>query len=424
MVKQTTTMSKVRTTLSISMQMTQYILIVALLFFGLVRCADAQEGEDHKLTVIAIGDAGETGSVLRACGTYAVDMYTGRHDGGMFDAMIFLGDNFYNTGLNGPVDDAASKAGKVLNPFREALRGLGRTNVHAIAGNHDYYARNMVEGSYLFGLISFEDVPIGLSDKGNQREAALEEWTYYYGMPAQTTYPVEFGSPDSVQFIFFDSALPLRTPQSTWRPALDSLEKILLNSKDRRGITWRVFCAHHPFYSVGEYAGYSEWNDETNTVEYLSGCDKDSNAYAWFKNSFDPEDLCTDKYKQYVDSVKAVIHSAGVRVQLALSGHDHSLQLLSYPERNPDVPEFPKVQVVSGAGSQPARVKFSSPPSEYTSAQTDPKAEGESYPGFVQLQFDKVKLRIMFFNAKTGDWLDVGGGRKEFWVDINGTLLN
>lgn len=410
--------------MSIPVTMTQHMLIVALLFFGFAHGVHAQEGGDHKLTVIAIGDAGETGSVLRACGSYAVDMYTGRHDGGVFDAMIFLGDNFYNTGLNGPVDDAASKAHKILNPFREAMRGLGRTNVHAIAGNHDYYARNMVEGSYLFGLISFEDVPVGLTDKGNQREAALEDWMYYYGMPAQTTYAIESGSADSVQFIFFDSALPLRTPQSAWRPALDSLKRILLNSKSGVGIKWRVLCAHHPFYSVGEHAGYSVWNDETNTVDYLPRCDKDSNAYAWLKNSLDPEDLCTDKYKQYVDSVKAVIHTAGVCVQLAIAGHDHSLQLLSYPERDAHVPEFPKVHIVSGAGSKPARVKFSSPPFEYTSAQTDSKKEGESFPGFVQLQFEKEKLRIMFFNAKTGDWLDMGGGRKEFWLDSNGTLLN
>jgi hypothetical protein len=187
---------------------------------------------------------------------------------------------------------------------------------------------------------------------------------------------------------------------------------------------WRVFCAHHPFHSIGEHAGYSVWNDETNTVDYLPRCDKDSNAYAWFKNSLDPEDLCTDKYKQYVDSVKAVIHTAGVHVQLAMSGHDHSLQLLSYPERNSDTPEFPKVQIVSGAGSKPARVKCSSPPFEYASSQTDPRKEGESYPGFVQLQFGSDKLRIKFFNAKSGDWLDMGGGKKEFWLDINGVLLN
>ncbi len=382
------------------------------------------EKHNHPLTVLAIGDAGESGGILRANGSYATDMYTGRHDGGVFDAMIFLGDNFYNTGLNGRVDDAQSKAKKILGPFKEPMRGLGKKNVHAIAGNHDYYARNLVEGSYLFGLISFEEAPIGLTNKGNEREAALEDWTYYYKMPSQATYAVEPGSADSVQFIFFDSALPLRTHPSSWRPVLDSLEKLLRSSKLQTGVRWRILCTHHPFYSVGEHGGYSVWNDETNSVDYLTNCDKDSNAMAWFKNSIDPEDLCAEKYKQYVDSVKAVIHSAGVRLQLTLAGHEHSLQLLNYPERNVDNPEFPSVHVVSGAGSKPTRVKFPSPPSVYTSAQTDPKKEGESFGGFVQLQFERDKLRIKFFNGKGGDWLDMGGGKKEFWLDINGMLMN
>lgn len=398
-----------------------FFLLACLCFSS---CAYAQKDDVHPLTILAIGDAGETGSDLRACGSYASDMYTGRHDGGVFDAMIFLGDNFYNIGLNGPGNDAESKAQGVLGKFKDALRGLGRANVHAIPGNHDYYAWNLVEGSFLFGLITVDEIPMGLSDKGNEREAALDEWTFYHGMPAEATYPLANGSQDSAQFIFLDSALPLRTAPSTWRPALDSLKKILLSSKEHSGIKWRVLCTHHPFYSVGEHGGYSVWNDETKTVDYLAHCDKDTNAYAWFLNSFDPEDLCADKYRAYVDSVKSVIHAAGVRLQLTLSGHDHSLQLLNYPDRDVGVPEFPRVQVVSGAGSIPKRVKLPSPPNEYTSAQMDPRKEGESCPGFVQLQFQGEKLRIRFFNAKSGDWLDMGGGKKEFWLDVDGTLMN
>jgi 3',5'-cyclic AMP phosphodiesterase CpdA len=399
-----------------------WVLSHILVCLCVASCAVAQQVEQHPLTVLAIGDAGETGSALRACGTYATDMYTGRHDGGRFDVMIFLGDNFYNIGLNGPADDAQSLASKVLNPFKDAMRGLGRSNVHAITGNHDYYSRNLLEGSYLFGLISFEDVPIGLTDKGNKRAAALPDWTYYYGMPAQSTYAIEPGSSDSVQFVFFDSALPLRTPLTSWRPALDSLARLLAASKARPGITWRIFCAHHPFHSVGEHGGFSVWNDETNTVDYLTRCDKDTNAYGWFKNMVDPEDLCAEKYRQYIDSVKTVIREAGVRLQLSLTGHDHSLQLLNY--RDNDAAGFPHVHVVSGAGSKPSRVKVSNPPTEYTSAQTNPTKEGESWPGFVQLQFGKEKLRIRFFNAKSGDWLDMGGGKMEFWVDRDGELMD
>jgi hypothetical protein len=42
----------------------------------------------------------------------------------------------------------------------------------------------------------------------------------------------------------------------------------------------------------------------------------------------------------------------------------------------------------------------------------------------VQLQFGKEKLRIRFFNAKSGDWLDMGGGKMEFWVDRDGELVD
>ena len=76
---------------------------------------------------------------------------------------------------------------------------------------------------------------------------------------------------------------------------------------------------HHPIYSVGQHGGYTEWNDETNTIEYLTTCDKDSNAVGWLKNWFDPEDLCTEKYQQYLDSLRSVITASQVRIQLALS---------------------------------------------------------------------------------------------------------
>jgi Calcineurin-like phosphoesterase len=398
------------------------VLLAALSF---VSCASVQEGiehEGHPLTVLALGDGGEGGSLLRACGSYASDMYTGRHDGGMFDAMIFLGDNFYNTGLNIPADDVESEVSKVLGPFKVPMLGLGRAHVHAIAGNHDYYARNLVRGSYLFGLISFEEVPVGITNRGNEREAALENWTYHYNMPAQATYAIAPGESDSVQFIFLDSALPLRTDPSVWAPALDSLRRLLAVSRIKSGTTWRVLCSHHPFYSVGEHGGYSVWNDEDRDVEYLTNCDKDSNSLAWLLNSFDPEDLCAEKYRQFGDSVKSIVHSSGVRLQLTLSGHDHSLQLLNYPDKDSEFPEFPGVHVISGAASKQTRVKLPNPPFEYTAAQTDPKKEGESLGGFVQLQFQQRKLRIRFFNGKSGDWIDMGGGKKEFWMNVEGSL--
>lgn len=395
-------------------------------FLLLVVCGGRIEGQSTgtgPLTIIALGDAGENTSILRANASYISDMYTGRHDGGSFGVMLFLGDNFYPTGLNVPFSDVDGKVNSVLGKFKVPFTGLGRENVHAIAGNHDYYARLALDKSVFLGLVTIEEGPIGLTDKGNKREAAIPDWTYYYGMPANAFYPLSPNPADSVQLIFFDSAILLRTDTLSWRPALDSLQTLLAMTKGRPGIAWRILCAHHPFYSVGEHGGYSEWNDEDNKVEYLTACDKDSNAIGWLKNWVDPEDLCAAKYKQYIDSVNAVIGRSEAHVHVMLSGHEHSLQLLYYPEKNTACPECPKVQIVSGAGAKPERVKFPSPPTEFTSAQTKPAEKGLTAAGFVQLRFEEDRLRVVFFDARNGERLDMGGGRREFWINQSGALL-
>ncbi|MEW6511682.1 MAG: metallophosphoesterase [Bacteroidota bacterium] len=400
---------------------------VAFTFLALVGSASAgvppPGPRTGPLTVVALGDAGDNTSALRACGMYLTNMHVGQHDAGTFDALIFLGDNFYPTGLNIPVDDVAKKVASTLEPFKVPMEELGRSRVHAIAGNHDYYARYAIEKSVLFGLVKIEEAPVGLSDRGNHRAASIGSWAYHFGMPGDAVYPIASGSADSTQFIFFDSAILLRTPAELWKPSLDSLRLLLAASRSRPGIVWRVFCAHHPFMSVGEHAGYTLWDDEANVVEYLTPCDKDSNALAWLKNSFDPEDQCTERYTAYVDSLRAAIRSAGAKIHLALAAHDHSLQLLAIGSGVPDDP-FPSVQIVSGAASEPSRVRFPLPPTVYTSAQTRPSAEGISLPGFLQLRFGKERVRAVFYNADNGDPIDMGAGKTEFWLDRNGAITN
>jgi hypothetical protein len=379
-----------------------------------------QPNSPKPLTVIAIGDAGETGSILRGNAKYINDMFNGQHEGGKPDAMIFLGDNFYPTGLNVPVDEVQSKIKGTLKPFRETFEGLGRANVHAIPGNHDYYARNVIDKSLLFGLINIEVGPIGISERGNQREKEIEWWTYHYKMPAEVVYPIHEGAKDSVQFIFYDSALPLRTVIATWKPALDSLRRLLSASATRKGVVWRVLAQHHPWYSVGEHSGYSLWDDELKKVTYLPNCDKDSNVVHWFINDIDPQDLCAEKYEAMLASLKSVILASGVKIQLMLSGHEHNLQLLSYPNRDNECPTCPKVHVVSGAGGKATIVKFPSPPNEFTSSQ--PNKKGEPLTGFAQLRFESDTMRVMFFNSANGEMIDMGGGKRAFLINRNGEL--
>jgi len=374
------------------------------------------------LTVIAIGDQGEPGGQVRANASVVTDMYTGRHPAGSFDVMIFLGDNFYNTGLNVPKGDVQKTIKAILGPFRVPLEGLGRSRIHAIAGNHDWYARNLIDVDLLFGLLNVHEGPIGLTDKGNMRASGIPSWTYHYRMPADAVYPIEQGAGDSVQFLFFDSALLLRTPPSTWRNALDSLQRLLDAMKERSAVPWHILAMHHPFFSVGEHGGYTEWDDEKKTVEYLTQCDRDSNALGWFKNFINPEDLCTEKYREMTDSLRAVILGSGITVQAVLSGHDHSLQLISHPPEGSRHETFPPVQIISGAGSQTSRVKKPDPPNEFTAYPADPKAEGDSTPGFVRLQFHRDRLQVEFFDAVAGEPIDMGNGQREFWIDTSGNL--
>ena len=76
------------------------------------------------------------------------------------------------------------------------------------------------------------------------------------------------------------------------------------------------------------------------------------------------------------------------------------------------------------AGSETSRVKFAVPPREFTAALPEPREEGFSAPGFVQMRFSRDRLRLVFFNGKTGNAIDMGGGQTEFWIDRQGKLLH
>jgi hypothetical protein len=175
--------------------------------------------------------------------------------------------------------------------------------------------------------------------------------------------------------------------------------------------------------TVGEHGGYSVWDDVTNSVAYLTPCDRDSNAVAWMKNWFDPQDLCADRYRAFTDSLRSAVADGGAPIHLFLSGHDHSLQLLHRPSLRSGCASCPEVQIVSGAGSKPSRVKFPAPPADFTSAQTRPSKEGESTGGFVRLTFTPEEIRAVFYEPTSMGLLDMGGGVKEFRIDRNGGLV-
>jgi hypothetical protein len=378
-------------------------------------------GQDQGLIVVAIGDAGDNNRTLRATAATMTEMLTGVHDGGVFDYLLFLGDNFYETGLNVPVTEVDAKIRDVLGPFREVFDARDRSHVHAIPGNHDYYRKMALETSALFGLVSVSELPVGLTGRGNERAREIPFWTYHAVMPASILVPISPRSDEVVEIFFVDSALPLRTAPASWSPALDSLARLLRRSAGNPRVAWRVLAIHHPMISMGEHGGYSVWNDETRTVEYLTNCDKDSNAVSFLKNWLDPQDLCAERYRAYVDSLTATLHRGRAGIHVALAGHDHSLQLLNVPPPA-RCPECPGVHVISGAGSRPTRVASPRPPAFYSARDSTASRPGLSEAGFVQMTFTPETLRLVFFSGKRAERIDMGEGATEFHIDRSGRL--
>lgn len=404
------------------------LIILNLLFCFSEACSQPQTpsgaNPSSDFSLVAIGDAGAKNEILENNAKAITEQFKRQP----FGALLFLGDNFYLTGLNINADkdfrqEVPKKINEVLGPFREVMRGLGRQKVHAVAGNHDYYKHLVVDRSFILGLFSIEALPVGITNKGNQRADTIASWTYHYGLPQQAFFQTERQTKDSLQIIFFDSAIFLRTQPHTWRPYLAQFHHLLVSTKNRPQIKWRLLAMHHPLYTLSEHGGYSEWDAETQTVNYVNRCDPDSDAVSYVYNTVDPEDLCTPRYRAYHDSVLTTIQRSGVRVQMALSGHDHALQFLYYPTLNADCENCPKIYVVSGAGAKENQVKSPSPSrGEFTCPDNTPQRQGKSQSGFVRLDFQAGNLRVRFFSGKTRREIDMGGGRKEFLIKPDGIL--
>ncbi len=393
------------------------MIIRSTLLLGIVLCAGgvtlASAQPAPPLTVLALGNAGERGSILRGNAGLVAAMLSGDHNAGVPEMLLFLGDDFGETGLNVPLSDVESEANATLGFFRDAAQRLGRDHVLGIPGETEYYSQKAVETTALFGLISVSRWPIGVSDRGAERAMLRPEWTYHAHFPASMIVPTNATANDSVQFIFVDSGILLRTRVETWTPILDSLRHLLADAHRRTSVRWHVLCVHHPFVSYGEHAGYAYWDEEDSTVHSMTGCDKDTNAFRFVHNWLDPEDLCTDRYRAYVDSLESIIAASGVNFQLQLSAHDESLQLI---DRNP-LHGNPRVQVISGCGSVAAHAKIG----RFTASRKENR--GISDAGLVQLRWSEDGIMVTFYNERNGDKVNMGDGTTGFRITDAGALI-
>lgn len=372
----------------------------------------------NRLGIILIGDAGEPGGILDSNARLMEEWSRPERNGGAdVGLLFFLGDNFYPIGLNNDSATNQRLIEECLGPHQRLLAQLGRNNVHAMAGNHDYYC-NMLGPA-----------PYGACIQGNRRESEIAEWSYHYRYPSLVRRATQQGGSDSVDVIIFDSALLLNQRQETWREALDSLEQLLRASAAAPGVRWRILTAHHSPYSVGEHAGYRRWSERQGAVVHFGNCWEDGvDPTKYVQQLVSNEDNCTPHYRAYSDSLGAVIARSGARIHAMIAGHDHSLQLLNSPsaERSGSAsvrPFGPHLYVISGAGAKASRVRSPAPPNIFTSPKNTRADQGTSQAGFTLCTFGARGLEIRFIGADEGRVLSMGGKSGTFIVNESGQLV-
>ncbi len=388
--------------------LTAILLLLSPLFPDTAR---SQNGTPFSF--MTIGDAGAPGPTLTGCATSmrqaAARM---RSEGNPLGMLLFLGDNFYPTGLNRKEEERVELIREVIGPHRELMGTLGRRNVHAVAGNHDYYCYDLA------------GIPFNTCFTGNEREGKIEEWTYHAGYPSSIRRALAEGSRDSVEFILFDSALPLALGPRVTRQGFDSLSRLLIRSAGAPGVKWRIMAAHHSPFTIGEHGGWRGWSADDKRVVYRGNCiDEGDDPFRYLQEFISHQDNCAPFYREYSDSIFAVIRRSGAKIQAFFAGHDHSLQLMNYPERTCDI--CPGVFVISGAGSKRERVKSPTPPKEFSSPINNETEKGKSVGGFTICTFREGNLYITYHDATDGRALNMTGndrGPTTFRITESGAL--
>jgi hypothetical protein len=303
-----------------------------------------------------------------------------------FDALVFLGDNFYPRGLN--ESHWQEKRDAVLRHF-EGL--LPADRVHAVPGNHDYY-------QFFLGQ------PFGFTTIGNAREKEIPRWTYHYWWPEEAVYEVGPGA--RLQVVFLDSARIVGLGPRYSGESLQALTTLLRARADDPTVRWRFVAMHHPLRAVGHHGNYGR------------SCE----SWPWIERHLPPlaiQDTCSTRYRDYVESVREAIEASGVRVQLALSGHDHSLQILDRPSTREIV------QVISGAATETKLVAPADPArGTFTSAATGsnpPASRPRSEFGFAEVEVGETAAVVRFRSSRDGMPVPLGGVC-EFSVDLEGAL--
>lgn len=252
------------------------------------------------LSILALGDVGDPPGLLATLDRQqAVGRALEREDRrAPVDALVFLGDNFYDRGvsegdlverLRGNLVAPYCRFVELAGPLSDALRGTcpapdtrPRPPLYAVLGNHDSQTK----------------------ESRSLQTDEIEEYVSNWRMSARAAEVAELGH--GVSLVLFDSNL-LQGGRGDPAPLRDAL-------RAARG-PWRILAAHHP---IG-----------TSRDEQPDG-DRGLGDYG--------------------ERVMQAIREADVEVHVMLAGHEHNLQLVRVD------PPGPRLVVVSGAGARPRKV--------------------------------------------------------------------
>jgi 3',5'-cyclic AMP phosphodiesterase CpdA len=312
--------------------------------------------EEIQLSVLALGDTGRRpsfGPYFNRQRTVAKGLEA-EHRRHPADALVFLGDNFYWDGLEreelvlrvrqnvaGPycrfVDADAPRREEIDRACRIDEDERHPVPMYAVLGNHDH---NHPESPAL----QREELPL-----------FVPNWHVPSG-PAQA-----IDLPGGLSLVLADSTvLGQETAARDDEAKETAAEEALLQAMQRSRGPWRVLVTHHPV--------------------------------AWAR---DPE----GSPHPYRQMIRRVIERSGVEVHLALSGHEHNLQVIEM------APPGPPLQVVAGSGSKVRELKTSNPAVRFARAE----------PGFARLDLvgrgPEQRLVVSLFATRHWPPLPAGSPR-------------
>jgi hypothetical protein len=300
-----------------------------------------REARNEPVTLLAVGDIGEPhGRDPRLHASMAR-----RLEGAEGAPILVLGDVFYRDGLLGfcrSADQRISQVGcrrqgavdaqldTILGPYARKLSGHP---VVALAGNHDHYGD-----------------PLATENACAKLPALASGWRYVArGCELDDAHPIALLDAGAIVVVMADSQAMLLDGDFRAR-ANAALHTELARLRQERPEAWLVLALHHPLESYGLHNG----------SEPLTALHKDlfpilgtllapiTVPIAWATNSGGQQVYDWGNRRLRRGVYDALEKSP---VDVVLSGHDHSLQLVEL--------EHPgaRWQVVSGSGAKHSRVK-------------------------------------------------------------------